>query len=602
MSKLDEIYGLLPDNDNAEISEKDLRDSFSKTFEGIAAKVSKPEKDGIWVLKKQSDVIEWVNANEYTKNIANSTLDTTEKGGVNQMYDYRWNVSQDVGFSMYTGEGLGLGVKDTSFRLSSGYFNVTQGTGNGRTELTVQKKGIELSYSANHDSDDDIYASIGIENGKIHLIGVTDLVPENISDVKQLVVNSRGDVYSAKFSQDTLQDVVNRGNYTPRDILFRKESNDIKEIRFGTDISTSSLYFGTFNKSSTGNYNVSYGIGALENNTTGETNTAIGGYALYSNTVGKHNTAIGTSALQKLNDESTDANDNSYNLAIGSSSGFSLKKGGRNTFIGQATAYNLPKSYSNTFIGQATAFSLKSETIDIDDIKSLSPVVAKSAFMAKNNTGKQYFGIDPNDPNDNYTLHSGMNTFVGNILTSTNGPDKAVMSTIIGQSPYWNLLYRCYNNLFIGSGNYSTYGGVQYLNSVVIGNNLDFGVGSGFTDNILSIHNDKHNFTKIDDGLITGKFDERWLKINGQLKLDLNRTASADGDTLFNKIVMVKGDGTVGIRSVNDFARILSEDVSRIVAGSVQQMVSGLFDSINRMERTIYDLEQRIEQLESNNP
>ncbi|MDY3402995.1 hypothetical protein PG588_12685, partial [Riemerella anatipestifer] len=97
-------------------------------------------------------------------------------------------------------------------------------------------------------------------------------------------------------------------------------------------------------------------------------------------------------------------------------------------------------------------------------------------------------------------------------------------------------------------------------------------------------------------------FDERWLKINGQLKLDLNRTASADGDTLFNKIVMVKGDGTVGIRSVNDFARILSEDVSRIVAGSVQQMVSGLFDSINRMERTIYDLEQRIEQLESNNP
>ncbi|MBT0554941.1 hypothetical protein J5304_11790, partial [Riemerella anatipestifer] len=132
----------------------------------------------------------------------------------------------------------------------------------------------------------------------------TDLVPENISDVKQLVVNSRGDVYSAEFSQDTLQSVVNRDNYTPRDILFRKESNDRKEIRFGTDIPTASLYFGTFNKLSTGNYNVSYGIGALENNTTGETNTAIGGYTLYSNTVGKHNTAIGTSALQKLNDES----------------------------------------------------------------------------------------------------------------------------------------------------------------------------------------------------------------------------------------------------------------------------------------------------------
>ncbi|MEJ8597079.1 hypothetical protein JSO62_00005, partial [Riemerella anatipestifer] len=35
MNRLEEIHGLLPDNDNAEISEKDLRDSFSKTFEEI---------------------------------------------------------------------------------------------------------------------------------------------------------------------------------------------------------------------------------------------------------------------------------------------------------------------------------------------------------------------------------------------------------------------------------------------------------------------------------------------------------------------------------------------------------------------------------------
>ncbi|MDY3445536.1 hypothetical protein PG616_11885, partial [Riemerella anatipestifer] len=104
---------------------------------------------------KEGTVYTKIQANKLVKNIANSTLDTTKEGGVRQLYDYIWNISQGVGFSMYAGEDLGLGTMDTSFRLSNGYFNVTQGTGNGRTELTVQKKGIELSYSANHDSDDD---------------------------------------------------------------------------------------------------------------------------------------------------------------------------------------------------------------------------------------------------------------------------------------------------------------------------------------------------------------------------------------------------------------------------------------------------------------
>ncbi|AFR36248.1 hypothetical protein [Riemerella anatipestifer] len=228
MSRLDEIHGLLPDNDNAEISEKDLRDSFSKTFEEIAAKVSKPKKDGIWGLKKQADVIEWVNANEYTKNIANSTLYTTKEGGVNQLYDYRWNIALGSSFSMFTGMDLGTTSREsTSFTLNTGYFGVTQGTGDGAYNFSVTDEGIKLLYSLNTDidSEDEIHTYIGIIRGKICLGGVDDLGLEDVSDVKQLVVDKGGYVYSAEFSQDTLQDVVDRGGTALTDKYFSIEYN-----------------------------------------------------------------------------------------------------------------------------------------------------------------------------------------------------------------------------------------------------------------------------------------------------------------------------------------------------------------------------------------
>ncbi|MDR7786505.1 hypothetical protein [Riemerella anatipestifer] len=58
MSRLDEIHGLLPDNDNAEISEKDLRDSFSKTFEEIDAKQELAESYLHGRLEEHYDLIE----------------------------------------------------------------------------------------------------------------------------------------------------------------------------------------------------------------------------------------------------------------------------------------------------------------------------------------------------------------------------------------------------------------------------------------------------------------------------------------------------------------------------------------------------------------
>ncbi|MRM85900.1 hypothetical protein LEQ04_06630 [Riemerella anatipestifer] len=263
MSKLDEIHGLLPDNDNAEISEKDLRDSFSKTFEEIDAKVSKPEKDGIWGLKKQGDVIEWVDTNNYTKNIANSTLDTTKEGGVRQLYHYNWSIVQGSMFSMYAGENLGLGVEDTSFRLSNGYFNVAQGTGSGRTELTVTKNGIKLSYNINHDSDDDIYTSIGIEGGKIYFDGVNRIDEENNPEpIRQLVMDSMGWVYYKPLVQNSLQSAINGGAQATSQQRITLESVAVTGNSYYIACGFGSSTIGSF---STGNYSIFNRIDVRDN-------------------------------------------------------------------------------------------------------------------------------------------------------------------------------------------------------------------------------------------------------------------------------------------------------------------------------------------------
>ncbi|MRM84501.1 hypothetical protein LEQ04_08405 [Riemerella anatipestifer] len=395
-------------------------------------------------------------------------------------------------------------------------------------------------------------------------LGVREL-PSNIATVDSGDVE--GNVHTKEqimgiLNDITLEKAVNNENYTPRDILFRKESNDIKEIRFGTDISTASLYFGTFNKLSTGNYNVSYGIGALENNTTGETNTAIGGYALYSNRIGTRNIALGSQALQNFNPTETSLEFTSYNTVIGPAAGFNMIKGGRNTFIGDYAGSKLINSNSNTFIGQATGISLNAPSITIDKVNRITPVIGKSVFAQKTIGGSQSFGINPNDPDVNYKLNSGMNTFVGNILTSYNGPTSAFMSTIIGQSPLWNLTEDLFNTVIIGAGNYSSHRS-SLTNSLIIGNNLNLNAPNGFKDNVLAIHNDKNNFITIDKSLVTGNFTDRWFRLNSRFEVNMDYMPNANGDDTYDKYLVYKNNGWIGYEDKPKIKRyILKNDIA----------------------------------------
>ncbi|MCO4303196.1 hypothetical protein [Riemerella anatipestifer] len=185
-----------------------------------AATIDEGDKEGTVYTKTQADKL--------VKNIANSTLDTTKEGGVNQLYDYRWNIALGSSFSMFTGMDFGTTSREnTSFTLNTGYFGVTQGTGDGAYDFSVTDEGIKLLYSLNTDidSEDEIHTYIGIIRGKICLGGVDDLGLEDVSDVKQLVVDKGGYVYSAEFSQDTLQDVVDRGGTALTDKYFSIEYN-----------------------------------------------------------------------------------------------------------------------------------------------------------------------------------------------------------------------------------------------------------------------------------------------------------------------------------------------------------------------------------------
>ncbi|MDY3512948.1 hypothetical protein PG303_06955 [Riemerella anatipestifer] len=330
-------------------------------------------------------------------------------------------------------------------------------------------------------------------------LGVGEL-PSNIATVDE--GEKVGNTHTKEQIEEllTLESVTTRGNYTPVDIAFNQE----KTLNVGFDKVQRFTYVGDFNKQNVGIDNVIIGQLTLQNATK------------VSNTV-----------------------------AIGNEVGNGVTEGDNNVLVGTSVAKYGSKLYGSTFVGAGAGIA-PGMGKPISDVRELSPVIANSRFMKKDSFGKYMFGIDLNDPSDDYIVNSGMSTIVGASYNSSSNPTTFLMSTIIGASPYFNVLFRSYNNIFIGSGNWSTYTRVQFVNSMVIGNNLDFGVGSGFRNGILAIHNDPNNFTKIDQALITGHFGERWFKVNGKINLDMSRTPNANGDDNFNKTLTINGNGTIG--------------------------------------------------------
>ncbi|WP_209389045.1 hypothetical protein [Chryseobacterium sp. RR2-3-20] len=136
------------------------------------------------------------------------------------------------------------------------------------------------------------------------------------------------------FEDDTLEDVVKRGNYSPRYISFiGNTASPSRDGALGMNENTYSMYFGNMNPNQTGNYNIGFGYNAFEKITTSAYSTAVGSFAGGKTTTGNANSFFGDEA------------------------GANNTTGHKNSIFGMAAAYhNSIGSYNSIFGYKAGQF------------------------------------------------------------------------------------------------------------------------------------------------------------------------------------------------------------------------------------------------------
>lgn len=139
-------------------------------------------------------------------------------------------------------------------------------------------------------------------------------------------------------SEDTLYDVVERGNYAGRFISFTGDSTTkqgTREGAVGFNPTTKSYFFGNLNAIHTGQNNLGIGFGALENLTSGNGTIAIGNNAFRTSTgtVGtlenEYNTGVGFNVGNHFKGD--------HSVALGFGALNSNWIGEQNTAVGQQT-------------------------------------------------------------------------------------------------------------------------------------------------------------------------------------------------------------------------------------------------------------------------
>ena len=263
---------------------------------------------------------------------------------------------------------------------------------------------------------------------------------------------------------DTLESVVNRGNYSPKYMTFT--GTTAVPTRYGAiGVQGTNYYFGNINENVTGQNNISLGLNSLKSITSG-----------YSNTV------IGTNAGQNI----TTAYENAL---YGKDSGNALVTGMWNVAFGEGSMYNITDALMNTAVG--------------DGSLSLS-------------SGRHVY-----------------NTAVGaNSLRRGGGNKNGNIG--IGQQSGYQITGN--NNIFIGNGAGAN---ISNSNKLYIHNNriLDNGTngGSGTFQEYVGTNS-----------LVYGDFVERWLQINGSLKLSTTYMPNAQGDSTYTKQLVAKPNGDIG--------------------------------------------------------
>lgn len=290
-------------------------------------------------------------------------------------------------------------------------------------------------------------------------------------------------------STDNLNDTVNRGNSTTKNEIILASTKG-RAAAVGINETTYSYHFGDMNPAHTGTNNVGIGYNTLNKVTSGINNTTVGNYTLSS-----------------------------------------LTDGSNNTTLGYAAGYQLTKASGNVFIGHYSGFNLKTE-INESDLAAFSPAAA--AYMKEQPGISGYNGT---------TFNTSLNTYVGGAINgNTSGPTRAAMSTIIGASTLNNVLYRNFNNIVIGSGNYMKTANSMMYNSIIIGNCIYL----PNQNDALAIGLNRDRRIYAHEAIIYGELPNKRLTINAPLTVSHFYMPNAQGDATFTKNIVAKPDGTFG--------------------------------------------------------
>ena len=348
------------------------------------------------------------------------------------------------------------------------------------------------------------------------------------------ITNSDISNWNSKLSAeiDTLESVVNRGNYSPRYISFTRDASTNQgavDGAIGFNSTTKNFIFGTINENQTGTYNLNFGSGNGIKFTSAQKNTNVGNGAGNYLTTGSYNSIFGYNAAYALNTGTEnsimgylagqgDVNGSSYSYStiLGSRAGFKSINGKYNTFVGYTAGYNNTIGDYNTFTGSYSGYNNTSGFFN-------TFYGGTTGAIIKNGNSNVLLGYGAaGAKNQTPTVASNRNIYIGRLAgTGVQGDNNVFIGTQAGFVP--------------GTGTLAVYN-----NKLIIHNR------NGFIDDETSATATTNAEDTFSTGLILGDFAVRWVKFNGSLIVNPTYLTA---DNTYTKNVVAKPDGTFGIEN-----------------------------------------------------
>lgn len=137
-------------------------------------KLNKPENDGNWIVSKTGETINWVSANSFGKNMANSQVVTTAESGVTQGANYTWDTA-----------GYYFNLKNLPNKSNDATFDkVVVQDSNGQVATSSNAQVIVNAMKKMSDAQKDQYRTASLKTNEQYSIGqpiVSGVFPKIIS-------------------------------------------------------------------------------------------------------------------------------------------------------------------------------------------------------------------------------------------------------------------------------------------------------------------------------------------------------------------------------------------------------------------------------------